>query len=110
MRRLHDTGSADGMTLSAITQMRTDCDSMEQALHALEASRNAVQARLEQQLLNLSRTKLYAPCDGTVLDTYFEEGEIIPRQPLRSTSRPTAATMTSTFRSAQSPATGRAAQ
>ena len=31
MRRLHDTGSADGMTLSAITQMRTDCDSMEQA-------------------------------------------------------------------------------
>lgn len=78
MRRLHDTGSAEGMTLSAITQMRTDCDSMEQALHALEASRDAAQARLDQQLLNLSRTKLYAPCDGIVLDTYFEEGELVP--------------------------------
>lgn len=70
--------SAEGMTLSAITQMRTDCDSMEQALHALEASRDAAQARLDQQLLNLSRTKLYAPCDGIVLDTYFEEGELVP--------------------------------
>jgi len=78
MKRLHDTGSAEGMTLSAITQMRTDCDSMEQALHALEASRDAAQARLDQQLLNLSRTKLYAPCDGIVLDTYFEEGELVP--------------------------------
>ena len=41
MKRLHDTGSAEGMTLSA-------------------------------------RTKLYAPCDGIVLDTYFEEGELVP--------------------------------
>lgn len=69
IKHLRETGSAEGMTLSAITQMNTDCESMEQALRALEASRRSAQARLDEQLLNLSRTKLYAPCDGTVLET-----------------------------------------
>jgi HlyD family secretion protein len=78
IKHLRETGSAEGMTLSAITQMNTDCESMEQALRALEASRRSAQARLDEQLLNLSRTKLYAPCDGTVLETYFEEGELVP--------------------------------
>ena len=78
IKHLRETGSAEGMTLSAITQMNTDCESMEQALRALEASHRSAQARLDEQLLNLSRTKLYAPCDGTVLETYFEEGELVP--------------------------------
>ena len=74
LRKDHD---ATGMTLSAISQQRTDTENIENTLRALKASRDSLKAQLSQQELNLSRTKLYAPEDGKVQEVLFDEGEMV---------------------------------
>lgn len=77
LEKLNSKRDATGMTLSSIAQQQLDADNLENALDALIATRKNVQSQLDQQELNLSRTKLYAPCDGKVLEVMFEEGELI---------------------------------
>lgn len=77
LEKLNRSGDATGMTLVEIAQQQLDADNLENALVALKAQKKTLESQLEQQELNLSRTKLYAPCDGKVLEVMFEEGELI---------------------------------
>lgn len=77
LEKLRTQRDATGMTLSAISQQRTDTENIENTLRSLKASRDSLKAQLAQQELNLSRTRLYAPEDGKVLEVLFDEGEMV---------------------------------
>ncbi len=77
VEKLKTTGSAQGMSLNSIDEALLDIRNLDNTLSALKASRDATEAELAQKKLNLSRTKLYAPCDGKVLNVMFNEGELV---------------------------------
>ncbi|MCR5084034.1 MAG: HlyD family efflux transporter periplasmic adaptor subunit [Succinivibrionaceae bacterium] len=78
VERLKSTGSAAGMHLSSVDNLRREIESSRHTLAALEASRDELRAALSQDELNLGRTVLRAPEDGKVLNVMFEVGEMVP--------------------------------
>ncbi len=77
LQRLKRDHDASGMTLSSVIQQKVDTENMENELRALRAQHDSLQAQLQQQELNLKRTKLYAPEDGRVLEIMYDEGEMV---------------------------------
>ena len=77
LQRLKRDHDASGMTLSSVIQQKVDTENMENELRALKAQHDSLQAQLQQQELNLKRTKLYAPEDGRVLEIMYDEGEMV---------------------------------
>lgn len=77
LQRLMRDHDASGMTLSSVIQQKVDTENMENELRALRAQHDSLQAQLQQQELNLKRTKLYAPEDGRVLEIMYDEGEMV---------------------------------
>jgi HlyD family secretion protein len=47
---------------------------------AAEANVKAAEAALDKALWTLSQTKINAPIDGVVFDTFYREGEVVPAQ------------------------------
>lgn len=77
LQRLKRDHDASGMTLSSVIQQKVDTENMENELRALRAQHDSLKAQLQQQELNLKRTKLYAPEDGRVLEIMYDEGEMV---------------------------------
>ncbi len=78
IKKLSETGSAEGMTLASITQERTDIENLYNTLASQKANRDAISAQLGLERLNLVHTCLYAPADAKVLEVMYEEGEMVP--------------------------------
>lgn len=77
LARVKKSRKADGLYLQAIADERENIANMHNTLSSMQAALKELQAQLAAEELNLSRTKLYAPCDGIIRELMFEEGELI---------------------------------
>ncbi len=77
LAELEQTRNAEGLYLQNIEDERQNIANMQNTLASMKAQLAEQQSNLAQQELNLQRTKLYAPCDGTIRELMFEEGELL---------------------------------
>ncbi|MBO8414957.1 MAG: HlyD family efflux transporter periplasmic adaptor subunit [Proteobacteria bacterium] len=77
LEKVKTTRTAEGLRLQAIADERDNIANMQNTLASMRASLKELQAELAAQELNLSRTKLYAPCSGIIRELMFEEGELV---------------------------------
>lgn len=74
---LRDSGSARNLTPLSLRTAALEVDNMENTSLSMAAALEALRARRAQAELDLERTVLTAPCDGTVRNIFFEEGELV---------------------------------
>ena len=77
LARLAKTGSAEGMTLTAVKNARDEIANRQNTLAALRAGLAQSEADLDQLRVTKGRLTLHAPEDGTILKILYENGEMI---------------------------------
>lgn len=77
LKRLKRTGSADGMTLTAIQNEREATENRRYTVAQLTAQRDAARVQLETLRVQESRLTLRAPEDGIVKKVLYEAGEMV---------------------------------
>ncbi len=78
IKKLHETGSAEGMQLSSINNERLSNDNIQNEIKMLQAQIKQVEANLDQEKLNLTRLNLKTTQNGKILRVLYEVGEVIP--------------------------------
>ena len=82
LKKLKETSSAAGMTLSSIENQKLSTKNKLNDVAKLEANLRQLEAQLKQQQLNLKRLSLVAPEDGKILKVIYQNGEMIsPNSP-----------------------------
>lgn len=77
LTRLSKTGSAEGMTLSAIRNARMTLKNRENTVASLQAALESSLADLEQLEVNMKRLTLTSPEDGIVRKILCEKGDMV---------------------------------
>ncbi len=75
--KLRTTGSAEGMTLTAIENTRANIKNMDNTLSEMKARLKELNTELDMLNLNYERLTLRAPEDGKILKLLYQEGEMI---------------------------------
>lgn len=77
LARLSKTGSAEGMTLSAIRNARMTLKNRENTVASLQAALESSLADLEQLEVNIKRLTLTSPEDGIIRKILCEKGDMV---------------------------------